>query len=343
MEEAVRPFDSHLEQLNLTRTVTSVSATVSALDEVYSHVLFGRRAAARSQIERILSSLLEADTQERLDFRISPRSSERFFRIRTGSVGPDELAQSLDHVCFHVPLTAIERISQSRYSAAGLPCLYCANNLDTAWREVGRPSLTGTHDTTTEGGLNAAIYRNHLELRLLNFVLPASRDFELQLPNISERAFPSAHAMLEAARWSSVVTTMPILIAVHTEIDPGLKLRARFRPEYVVPEMIAELIIGAGVQSEQEPSILSRFDGIRYSSVQSGKLESGINFAFFPKFSGLTIDDAMLNPYCTHLSRIFLGDSKHVLSSGIASLLDIAQPGDDEHGLSVLEQHLRSA
>ena len=149
--------------------------------------------------------------------------------------------------------------------------------------------------------------------------------------------------MLEAARWSSVVTTMPILIAVHTEIDPGLKLRARFRPEYVVPEMIAELIIGAGVQSEQEPSILSRFDGIRYSSVQSGKLESGINFAFFPKFSGLTIDDAMLNPYCTHLSRIFLGDSKHVLSSGIASLLDIAQPGDDEHGLSVLEQHLRSA
>jgi len=89
-------------------------------------------------VPRIKEALLQLSSQALTDKEV-----QTLYRMRSVP-GLDLLAPSQ---MFHMPFELRWLVSKNRYSAPGIPMLYCGASVAICWEEIGRPSLDSTWRT----------------------------------------------------------------------------------------------------------------------------------------------------------------------------------------------------
>lgn len=137
---------------------------------------------------------------------------------------------------FHIPNNKREIIKTERFSALGYPCLYLGNSVYDCWEEMGRPSF----DELYFSG-----YKVVEEFKVYDLRKPNKEDFETEkLPDLLKRLI--------------------YVIACQFKV---LHRDGHFKPEYIIPQLILELIISSNrKKKETECGPYSLAWGVAYTS-----------------------------------------------------------------------------
>ena len=137
---------------------------------------------------------------------------------------------------FHIPNNKREIIKTERFSALGYPCLYLGNSVYDCWEEMGRPSF----DELYFSG-----YKVVEEFKVYDLRKPTKEDFETEkLPDLLKR--------------------LVYVIACQFKV---LYRNGHFKPEYIIPQLILELIISSNrKKKEVECGPYSLAWGVAYTS-----------------------------------------------------------------------------
>ncbi len=189
-----------------------------------------------------------------------------FYRLRTvSSLTPTLPVTGL----FHLPFNLRTKVSTQRFSLPGIPCLYLANSVYTAWHELDCPKQLAV-------------------VRVENIVPISFLDFD-------SRPFSSRPILADTDEQDEQ-------LVLHALFLPFLFLTAQpvpdrsntFKPEYVPPQLLAEIVRNCF------PPI---FAGIAYRSTRllydEYSVGDFVNYAVFPKNVQLE------QGYCPELSQIF--------------------------------------
>lgn len=137
---------------------------------------------------------------------------------------------------FHIPNNKREIIKTERFSALGYPCLYLGNSAYDCWEEMGRPSF----DELYFSG-----YKVVEEFKVYNLRKPNKKDFENEkMPDLLKR--------------------LVYVIACQFKV---LHRDGHFKPEYIIPQLVIELIISSNrKKKETECGPYSLAWGVAYTS-----------------------------------------------------------------------------
>lgn len=156
---------------------------------------------------------------------------------------------------FHIPLKKRGIVRTQRYSTPGYPCLYLGASIYGCWEELNRPDLNSCFISRIV---------NQKEMVLINMTKPLishwkdkdqiiSLDMEcsnFQIYNITDDIF------------CSEIKRMPFVIASMVEVR---QKDDSFKPEYIIPQLLMEIIINNG------------FWGVIYTSVHES---NSFSFSF---------------------------------------------------------------
>lgn len=136
---------------------------------------------------------------------------------------------------FHVPFQIREKVATQRYSIPGLPCLYIADSIYTAWEEMNRPNFNDIH-----------ISRFNFEDRNFNLLFLNTSTREIRERYISEDKIINENIVVK------FLSFWPLLAACSYNVS---KKQDVFKPEYIIPQMVLQWII-------ETPDI----DGVQFKS-----------------------------------------------------------------------------
>jgi hypothetical protein len=203
-----------------------------------------------------------------------PRESA-LYRLR--GIDVSELKHIFDRKeLFHAPFDKRGIISTNRYSLSGYPCLYLADSIYVAWREI-------TDGKNTKELYTGAKFENTQDLRFLTL---DSHPFVERIDKFG------TDVILKNTELFQYAGLFPLLAVCSVRVNEGER-NYKFKPEYVFPQFLLEYV--------RKSSIL---EGIKYRST---RVESNIeawNYAIPPEI----IDDT---EYCPKLKNLFRISDTH--------------------------------
>lgn len=137
-------------------------------------------------------------------------ANEDFYR---GRIFDNNRHKTYDDM-FHINLQERGKITTQRYSAPGYPCLYLGSTIFTCWEELGEPRFDD---------LMISAYKATREFKLFDLRIPKETEFT---PDNLEK----------------VLLRLPLIIACSFVVRDKDK-QANFKPEYIIPHLLIELII----------------------------------------------------------------------------------------------------
>ncbi|MBQ7533440.1 MAG: BACON domain-containing protein [Bacteroidales bacterium] len=173
---------------------------------------------------------------------------------------------------FHIPNNKREIIKTERFSALGYPCLYLGNSVYDCWEELGRPSFD---DLCFSG------YKVVESFKVYDLRKPTKEDFDnYDLLSILER--------------------LVYVIACQFKV---LHKDGHFKPEYIIPQLILELIITSNrKKKETESSPYALAWGVAYTSTHLAN-DFPYKEEFLENIAIPVIDTK--NMYCNILMSLF--------------------------------------
>lgn len=178
------------------------------LTEVIKLCYDGRKGKAFDEFRTIMNGNSEVEGLFSSIDWVDINAGELFYRARKRK--PEENFSIQD--MFHIPLNKRGIVSQQRFSSSGYPCLYLGNSVYSCWEELQRPLLN--------------------ELLLSAFkVRHTFRVFDMRLPGDSDY-YPE--------RITHTIKRIPLVLACGFAVN---SYDDKFKPEYIIPQMLVETII----------------------------------------------------------------------------------------------------
>jgi len=170
---------------------------------------------------------------------------------------------------FHIPFNLRHLVKTQRYSIPGLPSLYLANSIFTAWEELGRPDANTIHAVKVE---------NKKSCKLLDL----TTDFFARQVDFMDEQIDFQKVEYNLMIW-------PLLAACSFKVQ---HIDAPFKPEYIIPQLLLQWVNKNTV------------NGIKYSSthIDINKMKHQ------GKFYNIVLpvkDTQRDHGYCTHLLSFF--------------------------------------
>lgn len=169
---------------------------------------------------------------------------------------------------FHVPNHKRGLIKTTRFSTPGYPCLYLGNTIYDCWEEMRRPFF----ETLYFSG-----YKVKKEFKVYDLLKPTKEDFESS--DLSD--------LLE-----QLVYVIACQFTVHNDKD-------FFKPEYIIPQLILELIITSNRNTTHSDSLPW---GIAFTSTHLA--DDFLYKEDYLKNIAIPVVDTT-NEYCSYLSSLF--------------------------------------
>ena len=169
---------------------------------------------------------------------------------------------------FHIPNNKRGLIKTTRFSTPGYPCLYLGNTIYDCWEEMRRPSF----DTLYFSG-----YKVIKEFKVYDLLKPSKEDFDsFDLSILLEH----------------LVYVIACQFTVYNDND-------FFKPEYIIPQLILELIITSNRNKTHSDSLPW---GIAFTSTHLAE-DFPYKENYLKNIAIPVVDTA--NAYCSYLSSLF--------------------------------------
>lgn len=124
---------------------------------------------------------------------------------------------------FHIPFQIREKVATQRYSIPGLPCLYMADSIFTAWEEMGRPDFNSIH-----------VSRFNFDSIEFKLLFLNTTTFEMRKRCIN------GDKIIYENQLAKFLSYWPLLAACSFNV---FKREEVFKPEYLIPQMVLQWII----------------------------------------------------------------------------------------------------
>ncbi len=175
---------------------------------------------------------------------------------------------------FHIPNNKREIIKTERFSALGYPCLYLGNSAYDCWEEMGRPMF----DELYFSG-----YKVVEEFKVYDLRKPNKEDFGNEMmPNLLKR--------------------LVYVIACQFKV---LHTDGHFKPEYIIPQLVLELIISSNrKKKETECGPYSLAWGVAYTSTHMAD-DFPYKEDYLENIALPVIDSSNKQSYCGILMSLF--------------------------------------
>ncbi len=205
-----------------------------------------------------------------------------FYRIR--------VAQNINLTrkdLFHIPFQLREKVATQRYSIPGLPCLYMADSIFTAWEEMGRPEFNNIHVSRCNS---------------------ASKSFKLLYLNVTTQEMRQRcigqNKINHENQLAKFLSYWPLLASCSFNVN---ERNEAFKPEYIIPQMVLQWII--------------ENDDIHGIQFKSNRISSSVlNVGSFNNIA-IPVESSNSLGYCELLKK------KIKLTSPLSwALLDISEP-----------------
>lgn len=199
------------------------------------------------------------------------QADEDFYRGRTFENNRHKTYDDM----FHIKLQERGKITTQRYSAPGYPCLYLGSTIFACWEELGEPKFDD---------LMISAYKATRNFKLFDLRIPKESEFTLD-------------------NLKNVLLRLPLIIACSFVLREKDK-QANFKPEYIVPHLLIELIIKKSRDDRKEKRIDELVLGVIFTSTHIS------NDFMFPKriYDNIAIpalDISASDGYCNILSWTF--------------------------------------
>lgn len=182
---------------------------------------------------------------------------------------------------FHIPFESRHIVSTQRYSFPGLPCLYLGSSSEVCATEL--------KEKTTDLAIARLIYHKNQEEHKI-----------LDLTSLFFDYFSGAYETCI----EKFLINLPLVLICSTYISYEKENDAKFKKEYILPQLLLEYIINESILEE------SKVIGIKYFSVKENFLDSFANGDFYSlqKICNYVFparDAKNSNGYCTQLNNMF--------------------------------------
>ncbi|MCM1301463.1 MAG: hypothetical protein NC226_07065 [Bacteroides cellulosilyticus] len=180
---------------------------------------------------------------------------------------------------FHIPFENRGIVKTQRYSAPGYPCLYLGTTIYSCWEELGRPKF----DDLMVSGFKAV-----KNMKLLNLCRPKADEYgEENLMNLLLR--------------------LPLILACSFVVQEKDE-KADFKPEYIIPQMLLEVIININNRERRQkhPKKIEELTlGIIYTSTKINN-DFYRSAELFENIAIPAIDVSNSKGHCRELADCFL-------------------------------------
>jgi hypothetical protein len=200
---------------------------------------------------------------------IIKEKGEYYYRARNN----DESIRSFEDM-FHIPNNKRGIVKTERFSAPGYPCLYLGNTVYDCWEEMGRPSFE--------------------ELSFSGFrVKDDFMVYDLRKPD--EVAFEKGNLPKTLIRLVYIIACQfKVLHKTHT-----------FKPEYIIPQLILELIISSNREkNKKERGLYDLPWGVAYTSTHQAK-DFLYQEDYLENIAIPVVDSSFKNAHCGFLASLF--------------------------------------
>lgn len=224
-----------------------------------------------------------------------------FYRIRFDKGILDDKAKNPMYAVFHIPFNKRYLVNNLRYNPHGIPCLYCSNNLKTAWIETNRPQID--KDFLTDNILNAAIFSISNNINCIDFSLSSFNELYSAVIKNNGKVSKDLSTLL------TYISLFPLISSLHTKVV-DYNVKTSFSVEYIIPTILMDWLYIT------QASSYSYFNGnkisaIKYSSVQDNNADA-YNYVFPSNFKEGEL-------YCSYLESLFLRKYKYYYSDDIST------------------------
>lgn len=182
---------------------------------------------------------------------------------------------------FHIPFESRHIVSTQRYSFPGLPCLYLGSSSEVCATEL--------KENATDLAIARLIYHKKQE--------------EHKILDLTSLFFDYFSGTYETCIEKFLIN-LPLVLVCSTYISYEKENEAKFKKEYILPQLLLEYIINESILEE------NKVIGIKYFSVKENFLDSFANGDFYnlQKICNYVFparDAKNSNGYCTQLSNMF--------------------------------------
>lgn len=191
-----------------------------------------------------------------------------FYRMRLNSL--DSSLQSRSGY-LHIPFELRHKVSNYRYSIAGIPCVYMGATIYTCYEELRSPGYDNIHVARIE----IPKEYNLLTIGLLPWEVNDIRKERLGFNNEFYYAY---------------IKMLPLIMACSIKVGAD-RINAVFKEEYIVPQLVMQWLLASGTQ----------FDGIIYFSTAT-KTKSVLNHRLYQNVV-LPVKQIDKNGYCKQLAE----------------------------------------
>lgn len=200
---------------------------------------------------------------------ITKEKGEYYYRARIN----DESIQSFEDM-FHIPNNMRGIVKTERFSAPGYPCLYLGNTVYDCWEEMGRPSIE--------------------ELSFSGFrVKDDFMVYDLRKPD--EVAF-------EKENLPKTLIRLVYIIACQFKV---LHKKHTFKPEYIIPQLILELVISSNREkNNNEYGLYDLPWGVAYTSTHQAK-DFLYQEDYLENIAIPVVDSSFKKAHCGYLASLF--------------------------------------
>lgn len=175
---------------------------------------------------------------------------------------------------FHIPNNKRGIVKTERFSASGYPCLYLGNTVYDCWEEMGRPSFEE---------LFFSCFRVTDDFKVYDLLKPNRDAFEKEnLPQTLKR--------------------LVYIIACQFKV---LHKEQPFKPEYILPQLILELIISSNREkNKNEYGLYDLPWGVAYTSTHLAK-DFLYQEDYLENIAIPVVDSSFKNAHCGFLASLF--------------------------------------
>ncbi len=182
---------------------------------------------------------------------------------------------------FHIPFESRYIVSTQRYSFPGLPCLYLGSSSEICATEL--------NENITNLAIARLIYHENLGKHKI-----------LDLTSL----FFDYFAGIYETCIEKFLINLPLVLVCSTYIDYEKEDEAKFKKEYILPQLLLEYIINESILKE------NKVIGIKYFSVKENFLEyfekgDFYNMQKICNYVFPTMDAKNSEGYCTQLNKLF--------------------------------------
>lgn len=262
--------------LSILKNIVVIENEIKLINEALDFYYVGKTSLSYQKIKECLDLLVSNDLLE-----VGAINGD-FYRIRIGN----NVNYSKKDL-FHIPFQLREKVATQRYSIPGLPCIYMADSLYTAWEEMSRPEFNNIHVSRFNF--------NNSDLKLL-FLNTTAQEIRTRCI-VGEKISKENILIKYLSYW-------PLLASCSFEV---FKRDETFKPEYIIPQMVLQWVI----ESDNIDGVQFKSNRIKYNSTNVGSFNN----------VAIPVKEIKEKGYCNYLSN------KITFSEPLSwSLLDISEP-----------------